>query len=171
MSDDGFYGVAALDEFALRFAQALRLSAMDDCQLRVVAIHTAAAQIDECRAWFLDRVLHENAGLLDLFVQCLLNKRRTGVGSGSDEKVAQDVDRYADPIGSAQDQRARARITTKRKRAMRDCGTIGALKGGRGDLQSGPSGRGRMIALEDRQALVHGAAQSDLYWDFRTEIN
>ena len=34
-------------------------------------------------------------------------------------------------------------------------------KKGRGDLQSGPSGRGRIIALEDRQALVRdiGMAQ------------
>jgi len=64
VTDDGFDGVTAFDEFALRSAQALGLAAMDDCQARVVAIHTSVAKVDHRRAWFLARVLHENGGLL-----------------------------------------------------------------------------------------------------------
>ena len=96
VTDDRFYGVTPLDEFALRSAQALGLAAMDDSQARVVSIHTSVSQIDDRRAWFLARVLHENGGLLDLFVQGVPIKRRTGVGSGSDDKVAFGRDRYAD---------------------------------------------------------------------------
>ena len=96
VTDDGFDGVTPFDEFALRTAQALGLAAMDDCQVRVVAIHTSVAKIDHRRAWFRTRVLHENGGLLDLFVQRMPVKQRTGVGSGSDDKVAFGRDRYAD---------------------------------------------------------------------------
>jgi len=96
VTDHWFDSVAALDEFALKSAQALGLTAMDDCQSRVVAIHTPVAKIDHRRAWFLARVLHENGGLLDLFVQRVLIKRRTGVGSGSDDQVALGGDRDAD---------------------------------------------------------------------------
>ena len=64
VTDDRFDGISPLDEFSLRSAQALGLTAMDDSQVRVVAIHTSVAQIDDRRAWFLARVLHENGGLL-----------------------------------------------------------------------------------------------------------
>jgi hypothetical protein len=77
VTDDRFYGVTSLDEFALGFAQALGLAAMDDCQARVVSIHTSVAQIDDCRGWSLARVLHENGGLFDLFVQRMPIKRCT----------------------------------------------------------------------------------------------
>jgi len=77
VTDHWFDGISPFDEFALGFAQALGLAAMDDCQTRVVSIHTAVAQIDDCRGWFLARVLHENAGLFDLFVQRMPIKRGT----------------------------------------------------------------------------------------------
>jgi hypothetical protein len=88
VTDDGFDGVTPFDEFALRTAQALGLATMDDCQLRVVAIHTAVAKIDDRRAWFLARVLHENLGVLNLLVQRVPIKRRTGVESGPDDEVS-----------------------------------------------------------------------------------
>jgi hypothetical protein len=61
---------------------------MDDCRFRVVAFHTSVAQIDERLGWFLPRVLHGDVGLLDLFVRRVLIKRFTGIGLGSDDKVA-----------------------------------------------------------------------------------
>jgi hypothetical protein len=75
VTNDGFDGISALDEFALRTAQALGLTAMNDGQARVVSIHTAVAKIDDRRAWFLARILHENGGLLDLFMQRMPIKR------------------------------------------------------------------------------------------------
>jgi hypothetical protein len=77
VTDHWFDGVTPLDEFALRLAQALGLAAMDDCQARVVSIHTSVAQIDDRRGWFLARILHENGGLLNLFVQRVSIKRGT----------------------------------------------------------------------------------------------
>jgi hypothetical protein len=74
VTDDGFNGVTALDEFALRSAQSLCLTAMDGRQVRVVAIHTSVAKVDDGRAWFLARVLHENRGLLDLGARALIHQ-------------------------------------------------------------------------------------------------
>jgi hypothetical protein len=39
VTDDRFDGVTPFDELALRYARALGLATMDDCQSRVVAIH------------------------------------------------------------------------------------------------------------------------------------
>jgi hypothetical protein len=75
VTDDRFDGVTPFDEFALGLAQALGLATMNDGQARVVSIHTSVAQIDDRRGWFLARILHENGGLFDLFVQRMPIKR------------------------------------------------------------------------------------------------
>jgi len=43
---------------------------MNDCQARVIAIHTSVAQIDDCRGWFLARVLHESTDLRAKLERC-----------------------------------------------------------------------------------------------------
>jgi hypothetical protein len=82
------------------------------------------------------------------------------------QALAEPEEARASPMQTQSDRRRikeTERELHRKEKALAEAAALLVLsKKGRGDLQSGPSGRGRMIALEDRQALVQdiGVAQS-----------
>lgn len=88
VADDGLDRLASLEQCLILLAQCLGFAPVLDVQAGVVFVHPTIAQVYKGRLRLDAGGLHQDGGLLDLFVEGVAVIRVTGEGPGTDDQVA-----------------------------------------------------------------------------------